>query len=161
MPFRLRSDARKWFKDIEGELSQAKFFDMFYFCAIAGLATNTKSQELRDADAPELVDSFPGDYASKGRLIVALFISRELKRQGVTLNERTAMNASISRLVDPNAPSRLSTEGMKLLNQYADGGYEVLLKWFGDKPDDRPRRLATFLPLYKRYLDGAIKSDAA
>jgi hypothetical protein len=156
MPFRLNDEAKKWFKDISKDFGQAPMFDMYYFCVMAGLANNTLTH-LPDAETSELVDSFPGEYAAKGRLIMSLFISRELRRQGVNFTERAAVNASIRRLVDPNSPSRLSSEGMKLLNQYAYGGFEVLVRWFGNTPDDRPRMLATFLPLFHRYLEKSLE----
>ena len=154
MAFRLNNETKKWFKDINKDLGKADMFDMYYFCAIAGLATNTLTP-LPDSETSELVDYFPSEYAAKGRLIMSLFISRELRRQGINFTERTAVNSSIRRLVDPNSPSRLSSEGMKLLNQYAYGGFEVLIRWFGG--DDRPRMLATFLPLYHRYLENALR----
>jgi len=118
MPFRISRETTSFFKEIRKDFGQAPMFDMFYLCAVAGLATNRLSQ-LQDSETAELVDSFPGEYAAKGRLIIALFISRELRRQSVKFNERATVNASIRRLVDPNSPSRLSAEGMKQLNQYA------------------------------------------
>jgi hypothetical protein len=157
MPFRISRETTSFFKEIRKDFGQALMFDMFYFCAVAGLATNRLTQ-LQDSETAELVDSFPGEYAAKGRLIIALFISRELRRQSVKFNERTTVNASIRRLVDPNSPSRLSAEGMKQLNQYAYGGFEALIQWFGNKPDERPRMLATFLPLFHRYLQEALDS---
>jgi hypothetical protein len=158
MPFRLNNDAKKWFKDISKDFGHASQFDMYYFCLMAGLATNTLTH-IPDSETSELVDSFPAEYAAKGRLIISLFISRELRRQGVEFTERAAVNSSIRRLVDPNSPSRLSSEGMKLLNQYSNGGFEVLVGWFGNTPDDRPRMLATFLPLFQRHLEKALEED--
>jgi hypothetical protein len=153
MPFRLRSDACEWFKDIKQGLGSAPMFDMYYFCLLPGLATTTLVN-VPDAETSELIDSFPGDYAAHGRLITALFLSRELKRQGVELNERTAVNTCIRRLVDPNSASRLSADGLKTLNQYAHGGYEVLSspEWF----NERPRTLQNFLPLWHRHLKKAM-----
>ena len=153
MPFRLRSEAADWFKDVKSELGAAPMFDMYYFCLIVGLATN-KLSPVPDAETAELVDSFPGEYAAEGRLIMALFISRELRRQGVRFSERAAVNTSIRKLVDPNTPSRLSAEGLKVLNQYSHGGYEVLCspEWF----EDRPRKLETFLVLFHRKLKLAL-----
>lgn len=156
MPFRLRTQAAKWFEDVKRELGGAPMFDMYYFCVITGLATNRLS-ELPDSETSELVDSFPGEYASQGRLIIALFIGRELRRQGIRFSERAAVNSSIARLVDPNSPSRLSAEGLKLLNKYAHGGFEVLssAEWF----EDRPRRLETFLVLFHRRLRHSLESN--
>jgi hypothetical protein len=64
--------------------------------------------------------------------------------------QATISTRCIRRLVDPNAASRLSADGLKLLNQYAHGGYEVLVSpdWF----PERPRTLLGFLPLFHRHL---------
>lgn len=153
MPFRLHNEAEKWFKDLADNFKRdrAPKFEMYYLCAIAGLATNTLS-EAKDAETNELVDNFPGEFASKGRLIMALFISRELRRQGVVFTERTAMNSSIAKLVDPDSPSRLSSEGIKILNQYSNGGLEVMAGWF----EERPRKIESFLPLFHRHILNAL-----
>lgn len=150
MPFRLRRDTRHWFKDVRKGL--ALDFDMYYLCLMAGLASSRLGPEVSSADTTELVDSFPGEYGPRGRLIIALFLSRELARRAIRLTEREALNTAIRELVDPHSASRLSERGVKLMNQYSYGGYEVLTEWF----DDHPRTIETFLPLYKRKLDAAM-----
>src|SRR5260221_11489163 len=112
MPFRLHNESRKWFKDIQRRLGSAPLFDMYYFCLLAGLSENRLAAETKDTETSELVDNFPGEYLSRGRLIIALFIKRELRRQGIQLSERPAVNRAIGRLVDPNSSCRLRLEGM-------------------------------------------------
>ena len=147
MPFRLRKDTRKWFRSIEDEFDLD--FDMYYLCLLAGLSQGVKEKMDNQADeTTELVDSFPGDYQSKGRLITSLFLSRELQALAVDFSDRERLHNEISRLVDSMSPSRLTTEGMRRMNQYSYGGFEVLTEWF----DDRPRSLEAFLPHYHRYL---------
>jgi len=124
---------------------------MYYFCLLAGLATGKKAN-VGTAETTELVDHFPGDYRSRGRVIVALFLSRELRALGIGLTERTKLHDEIAKLVDPLASSHLSTEGMNELNKYSFGGYDVLTEWF----DDRPRHLETFLPEFKTRLAQAL-----
>lgn len=150
--FRLRKSTRDWFKEISSEFSLD--FDMYYLCLMAGLATGRK-EEASQADTTDLVNDFPGNYRSKGRLITALFLSQELKELGIKLSERVALHSAIQGLVDPLSSAHLSEMGMKELNKYSFGGFDVLTEWF----DDRPRTIETFLPLYKRYLDEAIKKN--
>ena len=149
MSFRLRKDARTWFKGIRGSLNMD--FDIYYFCLMAGLATRAKL-DATQSETAEIVQYFPGEYGTKGRLIVALFLKTELEELGVSMEERAAVHDTISRMVKPNSPSNLSDEGEREMNKYAHGGFGVLTEWF----DDRPRTLETFLPLYKRYLDKAL-----
>lgn len=156
MPFRLRKDTRKWFKDIENAFSSgsAPGFDMYYLCLMVGLAARCK-EDVPTSETTELVDQFPGDYRLKGRVIVALFLSRELEAMGITRSERTALHSAIAGLVNPLSASHLSEVGMKEFNKYSFGGFDVLTEWF----DDRPRAVETFLPLYKRHMDQAIQKD--
>jgi hypothetical protein len=153
MPFRLRRDARKWFKDLESAFDLD--FDMYYLCLMAGLAKRRK-EDAQLAETTELVDEFPIAYRPRGRLIVSLFLSRELKELGIKLTERVSLHAEIQKLIDPLSASHLSEAGMKELNRYSYGGFDVLSQdWF----DERPRNIETFLPLYKRKLNAAVAEE--
>ena len=149
MPFRLRRDARQWFRHISSSFSLD--FDMYYLCLMAGLA-ESRLASMATAETTELVDSFPGEYRTRGRLIVALFLARELRRLSVDYSEHAAVHDTVRELVDPLAPSHLSDVGLKQINKYAFGGYEVLTEWF----PDRPRRVETFLLQYKERLDSTL-----
>ena len=157
MEFRLRKDARDWFRDIRPALTapagtpSAPDFDAFYFCFVSGI-TEMRKKEATTADTAELVENFPGPYRARGRFLVSLFLCKELDYLGVALDEKTTVHAEISRLVQPTAPNYLSDEGVREFNKYAHGGYEVLLDWF----DDRPRTLETFLRTYRRKIGGVL-----
>lgn len=162
MDFAIRKDAREWFKDIRADFAalpgtaSAPDFDAFYFCFIAGIAA-TRKKDVTTAETAALVENFPGPYRNRGRLLIALFLSRELDYLGVAMSEKKAVHAAISRLVDPGAPNHLSDDGVREFSKYAHGGYEVLLDWF----DDRPRSLETFLRAFKLRVDGALPSGTA
>lgn len=145
-PFRLREDARKWFSDIRANFTAD--FDSYYFCLMAGIACGRK-ETVPQQDTAELVDNFPGRFRNRGKMLVTLFLSKELQLLGIDTSEKAAMHAAISRLVLPGSPSSLSEAGVKEFNRYANGGFEVLLDWF----DEKPRSLEAFLPLFKRQLD--------
>lgn len=149
MPFRLLKDARPWFKGIEKELTLD--FDMYYFCLMAGLAAGRKRLG-QTVEATDLAQDFPGEYRSRGRVIVALLLTRELRTLGINFQERTALHREISKLIDPLSSSHLSSAGMDEMNRYSFGGFDVLTEWF----EDRPRHLETFLPQFKRYLNDTI-----
>lgn len=151
MDFAIRKDARDWFRDIKGDL--ALDFDAFYFCFIAG-ATAMRKKDAAASETAQLVDNFPGPYRNRGRLLVALFLSRELQLLGVTIAEKKAVHTAIAALVDPGSPNYLSDQGVREFNRYAHGGYEVLLEWF----DDRPRSLETFLRTFKLRIDSNASS---
>ncbi len=155
MPFRIGRESKKWFKEIYNKKNKQGIkigldidFDILYFCFMAAIAKGQKI-ELPQAETNELVDYFPGRFKDKGRLMVALFLSAELRELGVEMNEKEVVHEAISKLVSPSVPSHLSDEGLREFNKYVYGGYDVLLEWF----DYRPQSLETFLMQFKRELD--------
>ncbi len=149
MDFAIRKDARDWFKDIRSDLDLD--FDAFYFCFIAGVSAKRK-KDIAAAETASLVDNFPGQYRNRTRLLVSLFLGRELQFLGITMAEKRTIHSAIARLVNPDAPNYLSDEGVREFNKYCHGGYEVLLEWF----EYRPQSLETFLRTFKRRLDDMI-----
>jgi hypothetical protein len=143
MYFKLRKDTRAWFRDIKMNLD----FDMYYLCLMAGFAAGRPDIAGGQEDT-DLVDYFPGSYRSRGRLLVGLLIREELKRFKIRLDDQQGVRKKIRELVKADSPSYLTDDGVKLMNAYASGGYEVLLEYF----DDRPRTLETFIRNYHRYL---------
>ena len=160
MDFFIRKKARDWFfQNIWKEFSalpgakNAPNFDAFYFCFIAGIVANRKT-DLPAEETAQLVPEFPEAYKSRGALLVALFLKREIRGQGAMLTEQESVHDDISKLVDPGAANMLSDYGAREFNKYSFGGYEVLLEWF----DDRPQTLETFLRRFKLKLDEALSN---
>lgn len=149
MDFYVREDARSWFRDIRNDLDLD--FDIFYFCFIAGISANRKKDP--SAKTAQLVERFPKPYQNHGRLLVALFLSRELKTLGILGDEKGAIYNAISHFVQPESPNFLSDEGVHEFNKYAHGGYEILS---GDWFDDRPRSLETFLRIFHQKVNSAL-----
>ena len=154
--FHVRADARPWLKNVVEPLdSQAPAFEVFYLCTLAGLASG-RTSDAGTAATSELVENFPADYASRGRLIVGLFLTHEIKRRGIRLEEKEPVHRAIAEFVDPRTPSQLSDVGVHQLNRYGYGGFEQLLEWFPDKPAD----LETFLPLFHAKINAALQSTS-
>ena len=149
LPFRIREDALRWFRELYNDDSFDIDFDAYYFCFIAGISSKQKKSVSSDK-TKELVDYFPGKYRSRGNLLVALFLVREFEDLGVTLVEKEAVHSTIGRLVSPDAQNRLSDDGVREFNRYAHAGFEVLIEWFDQ---DRPRSLETFLGTFKEKVD--------
>ena len=120
-PFRLRIDARDWFKYLRDQKVFKTDFDAFYFCFISGVTMKRKEAVLLDETA-ELVAYFPDRYNSRGKLLVGLFLKSELELLGLSMNDRREVHTTIARLVTPEAPNFLSDEGVKEFNKYAHGG---------------------------------------
>ena len=141
MYFQLRRDADQWFKEVAGAFDTK--FDLFYLCLMAGFAARRKA-DVESASVTDTIDYYPKQFVGRGSLITALLISTELALAGIDLNERDAVNRTISRLVTPEGLSHLTDDGVRLMNRYASGGFEALIEHF----EDRPRTIETFLRTY-------------
>ena len=147
-PFRLRKDARDWFKELKDQKVFKIDFEAYYFCFMSGIAEKRKKEVSLDETA-ELVDHFPAQYKSRGKLLIGLFLKTELEILGVSMDDRQNVRSEIGRLVTPESQSCLSDEGMQEFNKYAHGGYEQLKEWF----EERPHSLEDFLRSYKKKID--------
>ena len=107
-------------------------------------------------ESSDLVDYFPGQYRSRGQLLVAQLIREELRRFKIKLDNQSEVRRKIRDLILAKSPSYLTDEGVKLMNAYASGGYEVLLEYF----DDRPRTLETFIRNYHKCLNEIAEKRA-
>ena len=156
MGFELRQDARKWFKAFDKDIGQRNIilFDLYYYCLIPGFVTKRRNIEIHSDDVDEITRDFPGTFRSRGELLVGLLINTELSRMGIDLNERTSVYSKISELV-VTSPPYLSHEGIKRMNQYAHGGFDVLC----ERMDERPRSMETFVRKYYRFIQD-LKQDS-
>jgi len=147
-PFRIKKEARQWFRGIEPEVSkQHPLFDMYYFCLVTGLSKGKKSP-LTDRESDELVDYYPGLYAEHRNSLNAWLIAAELRSMAIAMTERTQVHQHIRNLVDPDSPSDLNAAGVKEMNGYAAGGYDLLF----DRFSEPPKSLGAFLVLFQRFI---------
>ena len=151
--FHIRTDARSYLKNVIDRVdSQSPLFEVFYLCALAGLASG-RTADAVSANTSELVENFPSEYANRGRLIVGLFLTREIKRRGIQLHEKEPLHRAIREFVDPRTPSQLSDAGVLQLNRYGYGGFDQPLEWFPHKPSD----LESFLPLFHAKIQATLQ----
>ncbi len=146
MYFTIRKDAQDWFARIRKDTSnrsRPRFeleFDVFYFCFLTGIHWQRR-KEMKTSDTTDIIDYYPGNYKNYGRLYVALFISSELRRLGIALNERTAVHEQIGKFVDSSSRNYLTDRGVREFNMYAHGGFDKLCEIF----DEPPRSLELFV----------------
>lgn len=135
MPFRLRSDAEKWFSELDGKEPAKTKFDLYYFCLMAGLASGRSSDPASlGVSAREIIDDFIQDYRPAQRLLIGLLVIAEVRKGGIDLQEKAAVRDVFKRLVTPDTKTGLTDEGMRCMNAYASGGYEFLAESRNAKP---------------------------
>ncbi|GGC43047.1 hypothetical protein GCM10011386_39150 [Parapedobacter defluvii] len=149
MAFRIPDKAKQWFKHIQHKNSGFELeFDSYYFCLVLGISKG-KKQSLPNAETTEFVQQFPNEYKPNRHLIIAMFLNAELKSLGISLEERSALNKQLTRLIDPISATGLSEEGMREMNRYAYGGFRELQNQFLEPP----RTLDGFLVEYYQFLN--------
>ena len=151
--FRISKDSKKWFDEISKKDELGLDFDIYYFCLMAGLSTGYQ-KDLPASETLAFVETFPNKYKDKSKIIISLFLARELSSLGVNLTDKKEAHEHISRLISPLSPNFLSDEGMKQLNKYSAAGFEVLKdEWFVDKP----RTLESFLRIFSNKISAGVK----
>lgn len=134
--------AKNWFKHIHKNGTGLELeFDIYYFCLMAGLYKPRKASSIPNTEIVEVIRFFPNEYKPNRHFIIALFLSKELMNLGVSLSEKKILNVQLNKLIDPLSPTSLSDIGMKELNKYAFGGFQVLQEYFPEPP----RNLDAFL----------------
>jgi hypothetical protein len=146
MSFYLRKDAQRWFSKIDSDLELK--YDLFHYCFMAGLVSGKKTK-AEPADITEIIQSFPRKYKPHAQLLVAAFISEEIRQSGVSSSNRKELHRVISSLIDLQSPVHLSETGLALFNRYSYGGFDIVYEWFDGK---KPINLESFLPKYYRHI---------
>jgi hypothetical protein len=153
MPFRLRSDAEKWFSEINGREPIKTIWDLYYFCLMVGLASGRNTDPVSlGLPTKEMVDYVVEDYKPAQRLLIGLLVTAELRKGGIDLGEKTSVREVFKRLVSTEAPSGLTEEGMRCMNAYASGGYEFM----AEARDTKPNSPDEFLRDYTQLIDAAM-----
>lgn len=161
MPFKLSEDSRNFFRFLTGgggEDQLETLFDAYYLCLMAGIShPGLTLPRLGDDAGDEFIQQFPDRYFNERHQLIALMVASELSRQGVDVRggvgspeERVNIEREVLRLVDHEAATHLSSEGISLMNRYADGGSLLIREHFREEP----RNLHSFLVEYYRWLNG-------
>lgn len=131
MSFKITGKCRNFFRHIydkekKDEKKLRLLFDEYYFCLMAGLASETY-EETPDLEPSEITDQYPEEYRQSRDFIAGLLIATERKRQGIPENDSNALEKLMVRYLEPESKTRLSQEGEHRLNQYAARGIEILM----------------------------------
>jgi hypothetical protein len=152
MDFKLPRDCRDYFKQLfkrgDGGARFDTLFDQYYFCLMVGLDRKSLLPE-ENLEPDRFIDAYPGDYQSQADVVAGLLISAELVRKGIERDDRGSIEQEMLRILDHKSPTRLSEDGMKLLNQYAAYGFSVLRQEILP-----PQSLEEFLVMYHNLWKG-------
>jgi len=127
--FRLSNDARDFFEDIESGSSTGGFdsmWDKYYFAAMVGIKARDRVPTDEKPTTEPFVDTVIEDYADQKFEIYAALIMAEIERQHIPKDEEDEIRELMLSILDSTDPTRLSDDGKKLLNCYAEQGYKII-----------------------------------
>ncbi len=153
MSFRLSQTARDYFRRIDDNSTTGKFetlWDKYYLCLVSGLVHRRLGQET-GTDA-EFITSFIAQYFDQRFEIIAAFVAAEMARKDIPVEEKEIRRLMVD-LLNPNSPTYLTDEGHRLMNRYAEGGFEVIRDAIPD-----PFEFDLFM---KEFYDACVKPKRA
>lgn len=151
MAFRLSRDAKAYFKKIDDESSTGTFesmWDYYYLCLMIGFRDGKLGEEPNTED---FYDRFHSSYDSSKYQIIASLVSAEIRRQGIIITDGEDIRKLMLDLLDKDTTTSVSTNGLKLMNRYADRGFNIINEKIPD-----PREMDIFL---KRYYEEFIDDE--
>jgi hypothetical protein len=159
MGFQLPKDSREYFKQVikraDGGARFDTLFDQYYFCLMIGLDRKVLSPE-DELEPDRFIERYPGDYQPQADIVAGLLINAELERKGIEKDDRTSIEQEMLRVLDHQSPSRLSDEGMRLLNLYAAYGFKVIREEISSPPQTLEEFLVFYERLWSQNEQGAI-----
>lgn len=155
MHFKMSKNAQSFFADIispagsHGAENKNKFkfqFDVYYFCALIGMAAIQLDKDILDKDVSDLndlTDTYPKPYIDCKAQIAGLLVATEAKRQGIDM-QSSKLEEMMLRYLSDNE-TMLSDEGVKTLNAYSFKGYQLIRDYpLIEKPTSREEFLDAF-----------------
>ena len=125
--FRLHNNARKWGKELHsianGPIKNE--FDLYYIFLLVGFGLGSKIP-LSGADSGELIRTYPKDYQAQKYKIAMLLLYSDLKGSGFEISNRNTVKSKILETLSANSQTCLTDNAGKLLNSYANGGFEAI-----------------------------------
>lgn len=127
-------------------------FDAYYAGLMLGLTyRKTGTPEMLDR-AGIFIQNYPNEYEPYREYIAGLLVDAEVTALHSEDYSEQQLEKSIAKLLQVASPTRLSPEGMHILNLYAAGGFELLRSKMGAKPSDP----SNFLIRYQALLENEI-----
>jgi hypothetical protein len=152
MSFRLSKEARSYYSNINKNSIINKLdtdWDKYYLSAMAGIKARSRVPDKKEPPAEqEFVDYVIQSYEDQKYEIYGALIVAEIEREGIPWGQKEEIKQLMLTLLDSNTNTRLSDEGIHVLNCYAEKGYQLIRSEIMPPPN-----LDTFLEQYYKFLD--------
>lgn len=124
MSFKMSADASLAFNRLskQSKFGKLDMWDFYYYCALIGM----KKHRISNEKMTEFHKTYTNTYQPLKYVITGLVVSSDLERTGESYTKDNISN-KFKRLVDPSSELVLNNEGVELLNQFAEGGYQYYI----------------------------------
>ena len=147
MSFRLSSEARRYFDDIQERSSTGTFdsvWDQYYLSAMVGIRARQRVPESEEPPGDqEFTQDVIEDYSDQRYEIYSALIVAEIERKGIAWSDKQKIRELMLKLLDSTSHTNLTDEGATVLNCYAEQGYRLI-----DDKIRSPPELDEFLESY-------------
>lgn len=152
MSFRLSKEARSYYGNINQVSTINKLdtdWDKYYLSAMAGIKARSRVPDDEEPPAEqEFVDYVIQSYEDQKYEIYGSLIVAEIEREGIPWGQKEEIKQLMLTLLDSNTNTRLSEEGIHVLNCYAEKGSRLIRSEIMPPP-----QLDEFLERYYELLD--------
>lgn len=152
MSFKLSKEARSYFGQIDKAASINELetdWDKYYLSAMAGIKARRRVPDNQEPPSEqEFVDYVIQSYDDQKYEIYGSLIVAEIERKGIPWEEKEEIKQLMLNLLDYDSNTRLSDEGTRVLNCYAENGYRLIESEIPPQPE-----LDEFLKRYYQLLD--------
>ena len=142
--FQLSKSAQDdWFKSLinQNPYTDASTMDVYHLCFVLGINLilkdkNHEFDELVDPKSTFFNKGWPLAYRSHYDSIIALLIEAEIHRLDYNRDDKNLIKSFVNDLLDNESTTKLSSQGIDLMNKYSYNGFLKLKKELKEKPDD-------------------------
>jgi hypothetical protein len=139
MSFRLSKEARSYFANINQAASIKQLetdWDKYYLSAMAGIKARSRvPDEEEPPTEQEFVDYVIKAYDDQRYEIYGSLIAAEIDRQGIPWGQKEEIRQLMLNLLDSETNTRLSEEGTRALNCYAEKGARLIRSEIRPQPE--------------------------
>lgn len=150
--FRLSKEARSYFNNVNKASAINELeadWDKYYLSAMAGIKARSRVPDGQEPPAEqEFVDYVIQSYEDQKYEIYGSLIVAEVDRKGISWEEKEEVKQLMLNLLDYESNTRLSEEGVRTLNCYAEEGFRLVRSEITPQP-----QLDQYLEKYYELLD--------
>lgn len=129
MPFKLSSEARNYYRKINKNSNHGSFdtlWDQYYLSAMSGIKARSRVPDDEAPSGDPFMDEVIQDYEDHKYELYSALIVAEVEREGIPWEAESEVRELMLDILDSTSTTRLSDEGAKILNCYAEKGFRII-----------------------------------